>query len=102
MQQQAASYMRLNAVWGLEPNENAEDIMKATAKNTGDDQGVIYNCVSEDRKLSESELGDSELDKIILFLQLCPADNFFIYCTQNPESKDPYDLRSHVKFSEIN
>jgi hypothetical protein len=37
MQQQAASYMRLNAVWGLEPNENAQDIMKATVKNTGDD-----------------------------------------------------------------
>ena len=94
--------MRLNAVWGLEPNENAQDIMKATFKNDASDQGVVYNCVSEDRKLSVNELGDSDLDKIILLFQLQPEDDhYFIYCDQNPESKDPYDLRPLVEFTEI-
>ena len=66
LQQQAASFMRLNAVWGLEPNENAVDIKKAKVANEAEG-GVVYQCVSEDRKLSVNELGDSDLDQIIYY-----------------------------------
>lgn len=41
LQQQAASFMRLNAVWGLEPNENAVDIRKAKVLNEAEG-GVVY------------------------------------------------------------
>ena len=62
--------MRLNAVWGLEPNANSIDIKKAEIdKVQAIDGGVLYECVDDERKLSVHELGDSELDKMILLFQ---------------------------------
>lgn len=58
--------MRLNAVWGLEPNANAIDIEKATVDNEAAlDGGVFYNCVDEERRLDINEMGLTELDKMI-------------------------------------
>jgi hypothetical protein len=67
LQKTAASYMRLNAVWGLEPSENAKDIRKARVDTKiANDGGVKYKCLDEERKVDITALGDSDLDRMIL------------------------------------
>jgi hypothetical protein len=92
--------MRLNAVWGLEPEANAQDIQLAHVQNDmHGDGGVIYDCVEKDRQPSVIKLGDSKLDEMILMFQSQPEDDhYFIYCIQNAENKDPYDLRPLVEY----
>ena len=93
--------MRLNSVWGLEGEQNGVDIRKAEVKKElATDGGVILNCVNDERKLSVHELGDSDLDRMILLFQSQPDDDhYFIYCDQNPDSKDPYDLRPLIEYT---
>jgi hypothetical protein len=59
--------MRLNSIWGLEPETNSVNIRRAEVpKELATDGGVITQCIDEDRKLSVHELGDSDLDRMIL------------------------------------
>lgn len=61
--------MRLNAVWGLEPDQNGQDPHKANVNTTDRDEKearVVNDCVDDERKLCVNELEDSELDRMIL------------------------------------
>ena len=62
--------MRLNAVWGLEPNETSIDILKAQVDpEEAQEGGVVYDCINTERQMYNEEIEDSDLDKMIYLFQ---------------------------------
>lgn len=55
--------MRLNAVWGLEPNDTSVNIQRAQVdQELAVEGGVVTDCLNNERQLKLDESEDSDLD----------------------------------------
>jgi len=94
LQTQAASMMRLNAVWGLESKGPQVDRLKARVSQEEADQGGVFTDIHEGVKQRQIDTATTltDLDAMIHFYLQQPEDTgFFIYLIPG-DSGDPYDL----------